>query len=65
MALQRLVCRNRRQHGVPGAEEGDEEGVALRVDLVAAVRVERVPQEVLVLGEEADVPVARLPQEPR
>ena len=38
-----------REDGFTGAEERDEEGVALRVDLVAAVRLPHVAKQVLML----------------
>src|SRR6059058_511449 len=65
MALDRPLGRHRRQNRVAGAEKGDEERVALRVDLVAPVLLERVAQEPLVFREDAGVPLAELPQEAR
>ena len=51
--------------GVLGAREGDEEGVALCVDLVAAGLLEGAPQQALVLGEDLAVLVAQLLEQPR
>ena len=50
-AAQRVLRLRRRRGRVPGAPERDEERVALRVDLDAAVRGERVPQGAPVLRE--------------
>ena len=50
----------------PGGREGDEEGVALRVDLDAAVGRERLAQRAPVLGERFAVRVrAELPEQAR
>jgi hypothetical protein len=48
--LQCALSRERGLDGVLGATEGDEEGVALRVDLLPAGLLESPPQKVLVLG---------------
>jgi hypothetical protein len=56
-ALRICGCR----HCVGGAGEGDEEGIALRVDLDSLVPVPRFSQESVVLGEYAGVVVADLP----
>ena len=53
------------KHRLARAREGDEEGIALRVDLVAAVSRERCAQQPLMLGEHPLVPVAELLHEPR
>jgi hypothetical protein len=45
--------------------EGDEEGVALRVNLHPAVPCERMPELSPVVGENASVPVAELLQKAR
>ncbi len=49
---------------VPRARERDEERVALRVDLVAVVGCEGLPQQALVIGEHLPVAVAELLDEP-
>ena len=48
------------RHGVGRAREGDEERVALRVDLDPVVPPPGVPQRTAVLGEHVRVPVAEL-----
>ena len=63
--LERILRRLRACDGVRGACEGDEEGVALRVDLDAAVSRERLAERAPVLGEHVGVPLAELVQEPR
>src|SRR5438876_7241331 len=52
-----------REHRIPGAGERNEERVALRIDLTAAVLLEHLPQEPLVIGDELGVPIAKLAQE--
>ena len=53
-----------RRDGVVRRGERDEERVALRVDLEAAMPVDRVPQEVAVRREQAGVDVAETPEQP-
>ena len=60
-ALERVARLGGGGDRVGGAREGDEEGVALRVDLDAAVRGERLPQRAAVLGEELRVAPRRAP----
>ena len=56
----------RRPERVARPREGDEEGVALRVDLVPAVRRERLAEEPPVILEHRGVPLgAEVPQQPR
>jgi len=49
----------RGQHGILGTAEGHEEGVALGVDLLAAVGDERLAQDPLVLREHVAVFLAQ------
>jgi hypothetical protein len=51
---ERGVCRR----------ECEEEGLALVVDLPAALLFDRLPQDLLMLGEDGSVPLAQLLQEP-
>jgi hypothetical protein len=53
------------QERVAGAREGDEEGVALRVDFVAAVSVERLPEQALMVAQDGSVAIPELFHEPR
>ena len=53
------------EHRILRACKRDEEGVALRVDLVAAVRRERGAKQPSVVGEHVGVAVAKLLDEPR
>jgi hypothetical protein len=62
---QRVLRVHSAVHCVARAPEGDEEGVALRVDLVAVMRGERRPQDPLVLGEHLLVAVAERLHQPR
>jgi hypothetical protein len=55
---ERTLGGDGRRHGVPGALEAEEERVALRVDLLAAPRGERVADHPPVLGEGVRVAVA-------
>src|SRR5438034_5797484 len=55
-ATQRLARSACRRHRVGCAREGDEEGIALRVDLDAAVTGERRSQSCAMLGQELGVP---------
>ena len=64
-ALERVARVGGRRNCVRCASEGDEEGVALGVDLDACVRGERLSQDASVLGEEVGVPVSVLLKEPR
>ena len=57
---ERALRLDRRQQRVAGATEGDEERVALRVNDAAAVAVECLPQQPLVLGNHLAVAVAQL-----
>ncbi|HEY2937173.1 MAG TPA: hypothetical protein VGJ25_11280 [Gaiellaceae bacterium] len=50
---------------IPGTCERDEEGVALRVDLDAAVRRERVPEQVAMPRKRVGVGVAELAEKSR
>ena len=52
---ERTLDRDRRSDGVRGAAEGDEERVALRVDLLAPMRGERLPQQPLLIGQQLPV----------
>ena len=54
-----------RRDRVRGSREGDEEGVALRVDLDARVSLECVPQSPAVLGQDLRIPVSVLVEQPR
>jgi hypothetical protein len=56
MSGQRTLDLDRRGEGVAGAAEGDEERVALRVDLLAPVRGEDLPQQPLLVGQQFAVP---------
>jgi hypothetical protein len=56
---------HRGQNRIARAPERDEELVALRVDLVSAVRCERVAQESLVRTQDVRVVVAQAPDEAR
>jgi hypothetical protein len=47
------------------ARERDEEGVALRIDLVAAVSGERLPEQALVVAHDGSVAIPQLLHEPR
>jgi hypothetical protein len=47
----------RARDSVRGAREGDEEGVALRVDLDAAMACKRLTEHVPVLGQHVRVPI--------
>jgi hypothetical protein len=61
--LQRLLGLGGRRHGVARVGEGDEEGVALRVDLGSAMPYERLPEQASVLGKSVGIPVAELMKE--
>jgi hypothetical protein len=50
---ERTLGRHSRRDRVAGARERDEERVALRVDFLSAVPLERLAQKALVLGEES------------
>ena len=65
MPGERLLRRDRRLCSVLGRGEGDEEGVALSVDLDALVARERRAQNAAVLGEQRRVRVARSLQQAR
>jgi len=56
---------DRCEHPVARAREDDEEGVPLRIHLVAAVLAEGVAQYALVLRQDLRVPLAQLLQEAR
>ena len=56
---QRTLSGHRRGDGVGRAREGDEEGVALGVDLDAAMLLERPAQRAMVLFEDVAVPLAQ------
>ena len=53
------------RHGIGRTRKGDEESVALRVDLDALVPPPGLPQRPAVLGKHVRIPVAQLPEEPR
>ena len=52
---ERALCGDRRRDGVGGALEGDEEGIALSIDLAAAMGIEDFAQETAVLRAEVAV----------
>src|SRR6266851_9570283 len=54
-----------RREGIGGTSKGDEEGIALRVDLVPVILVERRAQQVPRLHQQAGVAVAHLLEEVR
>ena len=53
------------KESVAGARKRDEERVALRVDLVSAVSVERLAEQALMIGHDGAVGIAELLDEPR
>ena len=55
-ALERLLPLSGRREGLSGVAEGVQEGVALRVDLDAAVKAERRSQEPPVLRQCVRIP---------
>ena len=61
----RELALNCREEPVSGAGERDEEGIALRVDLVSAVRIEGCSQQALVLVENVAVALTKLFDESR
>jgi hypothetical protein len=61
---ERTLSGNGCSHGVPSAGKHEEEGVALRVDLVSAVTPERLPEEPAVVSEHVSVAVTQLALEP-
>jgi hypothetical protein len=63
--FERAASGRRRGDGIGGARKGDEEGVALRIDLHARPSAERLTQQAPVLGEEIGVSVAVLVKESR
>jgi hypothetical protein len=65
MAGERPLRIDRGGYGIARAGERDEERVALRVHLAAAVRGEGCPQQAAVLGEQVTVGVTRLLQQVR
>ena len=65
MRRERDLSLDRRQKRVACAGEGDEEGVALGIDLVAAVRFEGRPQQALMLREHLSIPLPQLLDESR
>ena len=66
MVAERALRVDRRRDRVAGPREREEEGVALRVDLRAAARAERLAHETAVVGRDAPVGlVAELLQQPR
>ncbi len=60
MRQQRELALHRREHCLPSAGEGDEEGIALRVDLVTAVGCEGGSQQPLMVGKQFGVALAEL-----
>jgi hypothetical protein len=60
MLGERALRRACGQRGVRGLAKGDEEGVALRVDLLSAVLFEGGAQDPAVLGQHLAVPVSQL-----
>lgn len=65
MRLELTLHLRRGCHSVARARKDDEEGIALRVDLVALVPLEGLAQEPLVLSENLAVALAKLALEPR
>ena len=65
MLGERALRRARGQRGVRRLAKGDEEGVALRVDLLAAVLFECGAQDPAVLGQHLAVPVSQLLEQAR
>ena len=65
MCRQVALGVDRRRDGVLGTPEGDEEGVALRVDLVTSVCGECRANDALVVGEHLRVAAAELLHERR
>jgi hypothetical protein len=61
---QRLLPGSSRGQRIAGAGEGDEERVALRVDLDPAVPAERIPEDTPVIGKCLGISVAELVQQP-
>jgi hypothetical protein len=64
-AAECILPRLRARDGVRGAWKGDEERVALRVDLDASVSLERLAECAPVLREHVGVLLPELLQEPR
>ena len=62
---ERALTLDRSEEGVARARERDEERVALRVDLVSAVSVERLAEQALMVGQHGAVVLAELLDEPR
>ena len=60
---ERLLRGQRRERGVLGAPEGDEERIALRADALAAGVLEDGAQHTVVLGEHVSVLVPQLPDQ--
>jgi hypothetical protein len=63
--LVRLLCRDGRRDGVLRSVEGDEEALALRVDLVASVGVDCATDQLTVAGEHVAVCMAEPPEHAR
>src|SRR5437870_13344199 len=63
MSSQGALALNRRRHRVGSAAESDEEGVALRVDLLATMRGEHLPEQSLLVGQQLAVGLAAQPLE--
>src|SRR5205085_10289609 len=63
--LQRPLALDSREHGVLRVAEDEEDGVALRAELLAAGGPGRLAEEPLVLGEDLGVAVLEAPQERR
>ena len=59
---ERALCGDRRCDGVGCALEGDEEGIALSIDLAAAMGIEDFAQETAVLRAEVAVRGAVAPR---
>ena len=64
-ARERALRLSGRRHRVGRTRKGDEERVALRVDLDPVVPPPRLPQRAAVLGKHLRIPVAQLLEQPR
>ena len=64
MRQESALTVDRCEERIASARESDEEGVALGVDLVAAVCVEGCAQQALVIGQDRGVPLAQVLDEP-
>ena len=64
-AASAALRRDRRAHGIAGAREHDEERVALRAQLVTAMRRDRAADDPAVLVKDVGVAVAKTLEQPR